>query len=89
MDADGQHLVVDLAYHLLDTYWNYEIWDTTVSECSARSQSHELYTPASLTLSLPSYGGVSTQSQALVNQIYAVLNLTGSAKVAVLPVAGH
>ncbi len=89
MDADGQHLVVDLGYHLLDTYWNYDIWDTTVSACSARSQTHELYTPAPLTLSLPSYGGVSTQSQALVNQIYAVLNMTGSAKVAVLPVAGH
>ena len=89
MDADGQHLVVDLAYQLLDTYWNYDIWDNTVSACSTSSETHVLYTPASLTLSLPSYGGVSTQSQALVNQIYAALNMTGSAKVAVLPVAGH
>lgn len=89
MDADGKQLVVDVAYQLWDTYWVYYIWDTLISECSGRSESHMLYTPDPLTLKLPASGGSLTLSQVLVHQIYAVLNMTGSADATVIPVTSH
>jgi len=84
MDADGQQLVVDLAYQVAELQTQ-----TYDSNCDANSTMVDFYTPAPLTLSMPSFGGTSTQSQVAVNQNIPLLNMTGSAKVAVLPVAGH
>jgi hypothetical protein len=84
MDADGQQLVVDLAYQVAELQTQ-----TYDSNCDANSTLVNFYTPAPLTLSLPSYGGVSTQSQVAVNQDFPILNMTGSAKVRVVPVTSH
>jgi hypothetical protein len=84
MDADGQQLVVDLAYQVAELQTQ-----TYDSNCDANSTMVDFYTPAPLTLSMPSFGGTSTQSQVAVNQNIPLLNMTGSAKVRVVPVTSH
>ena len=83
-DEDGQQLVVDLAYQLAEVK---ATWYHYFSDCTA-TNSHELvsYTPDPLTLSVPASGGVSSQSQALVDMLPSAQNMAGSADVVVTPV---
>jgi hypothetical protein len=82
MDKDGQQLVVDVAYQLVEA-----TWFTFLEDCTTKSSADQMpYTPAPLTFSVPASGGGHYLNQALVHQLFPVMNISGIAESTVIRV---